>query len=137
MPNLNAVYRQNYENCYAMTFGGDIGLYVFPLLCYYATLTAAATKAKPIGDYDDCRFTIIVNSASMVPPIGLPPKMAEFCHTSNRLLLGRRHCSALLRLYFNSSAVSRWLLVVGRWCWSTIRVPGLWEVSLQKYKILY
>ena len=79
----------------------------FPLLCYYATLTAAATKTKPIGDDDDCRFTIIVNSASTAVPIGLPPKMAEFCHTSNRLLLGRQCCRALLRLYFNSSATGR------------------------------
>ncbi len=80
------------------------GLYVFPLLCYYAMLTAAATKTKPIGDCDDRRFTIIVNSISMAAPIGLPPKMAEFCHTSNRLLLGCQRCRALLRLYFNSSA---------------------------------
>jgi hypothetical protein len=49
----------------------------------------AATKIKPIGDYDDRRFTTIVNSASTVLPIGLLPKMAKFCHTSNRLLVGR------------------------------------------------
>jgi hypothetical protein len=41
----------------------------------------AATKTKPIGDDDDRWFTIIVNSASTAAPIGLPPKMAEFCHT--------------------------------------------------------
>jgi hypothetical protein len=52
-------------------------------------LTAAAKKTKPIGNNDDCRFTIIVNSASTAVPIGLPPKMAKFCRTSNRLLLGR------------------------------------------------
>jgi hypothetical protein len=69
-----------------------------------------ATKIKPIGDNDDCRFTIIVNSTSTAALIGLPPKMAEFCHTSNRLLLGRQRRRALLRLYFNSSATS-WLLV--------------------------
>jgi hypothetical protein len=70
-------------------------------------LTAAATKTKPIGNCDDCRFTIIVNSISMAAPIGLPPKMAEFCHTSNRSLLGHQcHC-ALLRLFFNSSATGR------------------------------
>ena len=86
---------------------GINGLYVFSLLCYYATLTAAATKTKPIGDDDDCRFTIIVNSASMAAPIGLPPKMAKFCHTPNRLLLGRQCRRALLRLYFNSSATGR------------------------------
>jgi hypothetical protein len=55
---------------------------------------------------------IIVNSASTAAPIGLPPKMAKSCHTSNRLLLGRQRRHALLRLYFISSAVSR--LVVGR-----------------------
>ncbi len=86
------------------------GLYVFSLLCYYAMLTAAATKTKPIGDCDDRRFTIIVNSISMAAPIGLPPKMAKFCHTSNRSLLGRQRCRALLRLYFNSSATG-WLPV--------------------------
>jgi hypothetical protein len=87
-----------------------------PLLCYYATLTAAATKTKPIGDDDDRQFTIIVNSASTAAPIGLPPKMAEFCHTSNRSLLGRQCLRALLRLYFNSSATG-WRSVVGGW-WS-------------------
>jgi hypothetical protein len=55
---------------------------------------------KLIGDYDDCRFTTIVNSASTAAPIGLPLKMAKFCHTSNRLLVGHRHHRALWRLYF-------------------------------------
>jgi hypothetical protein len=36
--------------------------------------------------------------------------MAEFCHTPNRLLLGRQCRRALLRLYFNSSATG-WLVV--------------------------
>ncbi len=86
---VNSTLVEN-ENCYAMTFGGDFnGLYVFFLSCVITTLTAAATKTKPIGDDDDCRFTIIVNSASTAAPIGLPPKMAELCHTSNRSLLGR------------------------------------------------
>jgi hypothetical protein len=67
---------------------------------------------------------IIVNSASTAALIGLPPKMAEFCHTSNRSLLGRQRPRALLQLYYNSSAVSRWLLVVG--CWSL--VVGCWLV---------
>ncbi len=93
-------------------------------------LTAVATKTKPIGNYDNCQFTTIVNSASTAVPIGLPLKMAKFCHTSNRLLVGCQCHRALWRLYFNSSAVSQ-LLVIG---WSTIRVPGLWEVSLQKDK---
>ncbi len=91
------------------------GLYIFSLLCYYATLTAAATKTKPIGNDDDCQFTIIVNSASTAAPIGLPPKMAEFCHTPNRLLLGRQCRHALLRLHFNSSATG----------WSEIKAAGL------------
>jgi hypothetical protein len=86
----------------------------FPLLCYYATITAVAMKTKPIGDDDDRRFTIIVNSASTAAPIGLPPKMAEFCHTSNRLLLVRQCLRALLWLYLNSSATGR-QSVVGRW----------------------
>ena len=112
----------------------------FPLLCYYATLTAAATKTKPIGDDDDRQFTIIVNSASTAAPIGLPPKMAEFCHTSNRSLLVRQCRRALLRLYFNSSGTGR-RSVVGGWS-----VVGWWSVgnkgcralggSLQKDKLI-
>jgi hypothetical protein len=45
----------------------------------------------------------------MAAPIGLPPKGAKFCHTSNRLLVRRQRCRALLQLYFNSSVVSYWL----------------------------
>ncbi len=71
-----------------------------------------ATKTKLIGNYNNRRFTIIVNSASTAASISLPPKMAKFCNTSNNLLLGRRRCRALLRLYFNSSASSR---SVGQW----------------------
>jgi hypothetical protein len=67
-----------------------------------------ATKKTTISNTDDCRLTTLVNSASTALPIGLPPKMAEFCHTSNRLLVGHQRRRALLRLYFNSSAVSRW-----------------------------
>jgi hypothetical protein len=78
-------------------------------------LTAAATKTKPIGDDDDCQFTIIVNSTSTAAPIGLPPKMAKFCHTSNRLLLGHQCRHALLRLYFNSSATG-WQSVGNKGC---------------------
>jgi hypothetical protein len=84
------------------------GLYVFSLSCVITTLTAAATKTKPIGNDDDCQFMIIINGASTVAPIGLLLKMAKFCHTSNRSLLGRQCRHALLRLYFNSSATGRW-----------------------------
>ncbi len=70
----------------------------------------AATKTKPIGNDDDCRFTIIVNSASTAALIGLPQKMAEFCHTFNRSLLGHQCRRALLRLYFNSSATGQRLV---------------------------
>jgi hypothetical protein len=80
-------------------------------------------KTKPIGDDDDRRFTIIVNSASTAASIGLPPKMAKFCHTSNRSLLVRQCRCALLRLYFNSSATG-WRSVVGRWS-----VVGWWSVG--------
>jgi hypothetical protein len=85
-------------------------------------LTAAATKTKPIGDDDDCQFTIIVNSASTAAPIGLLPKMVKFCHTSNRLLLVRQCRHALLWMYFNSSATGR-RSVVGQWL-----VAGWWSV---------
>ncbi len=40
-------------------------------------------------------LTTFVNSASTAVPIGLPPKMAKFLHTSNRLLVGRWCCHAL------------------------------------------
>jgi hypothetical protein len=95
-------------------------------------------KTKPIGDDDDRRFTIILNSASMAAPIGLPPKMAEFCHASNRSLLVRQCRRALLRLYFNSSATGRRSAVGGRWSvvggrWSVVGgqwlvVGGRWSV---------
>jgi hypothetical protein len=62
-------------------------------LCYYATimLTMAwggATKKTIISNTDDRQLTTLVNSASSAPPIGLPPKMAKFCHTYNILLVG-------------------------------------------------
>ncbi len=108
----------------------------FPLLCYYAMLTVAATKTKPIGNDDDCQFRIIVNSASTAAPIGLLPKMAEFCHTSNRSLLVRQCRCALLQLYFISSATG-WQSVVSGW-WSVgnkgCRALG---GSLQKDKGLF
>ncbi len=101
--------------------------------CYYATLTASGDYIKRIiGNTDNHRLMTLANSASMAAPIGLLPKGAKFCLISNRLLVGRQCHHALLRLYFNSSAVSR--LVV---CWSvgrsvgqpvgrsTIRVPRL------------
>jgi hypothetical protein len=104
-------------------------------LCNYAALTATATKTKPIGNDDDRQFTIIVNSASTAAPIGLPPKMAKFCHTLNRSLLVRQCRRALLRLYFNSSATGQWSVVGGWWSvvggrWSV--VGGWWSVVGQK-----
>jgi hypothetical protein len=65
-------------------------------------------KKTTIGDYLYCQFTTLVNSASMAPLIGLPPKMAEFCHTSNRFLVRCGCCCALLWLYFSSSVAGRW-----------------------------
>jgi hypothetical protein len=91
-------------------------------------LTAAATKTKPIGDDNDRQFTIILNSASTAAAIGLPPKMAEFCQTSNRLILVRQCRRALLRLYFNSSATGRRSVVGGRW----LVVGGRWLVVGRK-----
>ncbi len=73
-------------------------------------LTAAwrgATKKTTIDDTDNCQLTTLVNSASMAPQIGLLPKTAEFCHTSNRLLVGPCRRRALSQLYFNSYASSR------------------------------
>jgi hypothetical protein len=51
------------------------------------TLTAAAAKKTTISNTDHHQFTALVNSASMAVQIGLLPKMAEFCHTSNRLFV--------------------------------------------------
>ena len=97
---------------------GINGLYVFSLLCYYATLTAAATKTKPIGDDDNRRFTIILNSASTAAPIGLLPKMAEFCHTPNRLFNAAvPYCGCILIPLLTGRSV-----VGGR---SEIKVAGL------------
>jgi hypothetical protein len=48
-----------------------------------------------------------INSASTAPPMGLPPKGAEFCQAPNILLVGRRCCRAPSWLYFNSSAADR------------------------------
>ncbi len=70
-------------------------------------LLAPFEQKKTIGDYDDRRCTTIVNSASTGVPIGLPRKMAKFCHTSDRFLVARGCRRALLRLYFNSSATSQ------------------------------
>jgi hypothetical protein len=90
------------------------------------TLTVAATTKTTIGNAGNRRLTTLVNSTSTLLPIDLPPKGAEFCHTS-KILLVEHHCfCALLRLYFISSAGGR--SVVGRcWSagWSTIRVAGL------------
>jgi hypothetical protein len=55
-------------------------------------------KKTTIGNTVDCRFMTIVNIALMAAPIGLPPKMAKFCHTFNRLLVGHCHHRALLLL---------------------------------------
>jgi hypothetical protein len=77
----------------------------FPSLVLLRYANSGGYKKKPIGDDDNRRFTTIINSASTAAPIGLPPKMADFCHTPNRLLLGRQCRRALLRLYFNSSAM--------------------------------
>jgi hypothetical protein len=83
-------------------------------------VTAAATK-KTIGNRQYSQITTLVNSASTALPIGLPPKGAKFCQTSNILLVRRRCRCALLWLYFNSSAaghlVAGWLLVH---CWSVV-----------------
>jgi hypothetical protein len=54
---------------------------ILSVLFGYAMLTAAATKTNPIGDYDNRLITTIIKSASTAPPIGLPLKGAEFCHT--------------------------------------------------------
>ncbi len=70
-------------------------------------------RQTTIGNTDNHQFMTIINSTSTAVPIGLPPKMAKFCHTSNRLLVGRQRRRALWRLYFNSSAMS-WS-VVGHW----------------------
>ncbi len=90
-------------------------------------------KIKPIGNEDDRQFTIIVNSASTAAPIGLPTKMAKFCHTPNRLLMGRQCRRALLWLYFNSSATGR--SAVGGW--QSVRNKGCQALggSLQKDKM--
>ena len=90
-------------------------------LCYYATimLTAAwrgATKKTTIDDTDNCQLTTLVNSASTTPPIGLPPKGAKFCHTSNILLVGCWCRHTLSWHYFTSSVVVGCWLVHNKGC---------------------
>jgi hypothetical protein len=75
------------------------------LFDHVIVLTAGGYKKTTIGNTDNRQFRTIVNSASTAAPIGLPPKMAEFCHTFNLLLEGHQRRHALLWLYFNSSAV--------------------------------
>jgi hypothetical protein len=75
------------------------------------TTVGGATKKTTIGDTDDCQFTTIANSTSKAAPIGLPPRMAKFCHFLNILLVGYQCRRALLRLYFNSSAVGQSLVL--------------------------
>ncbi len=67
----------------------------------------------------------------MAAQISFPPKIAKFCHNSNRFLLGCdatvRYCSCILiPLQLVGRSVGR---LVGR---STIKVPEVWEVSIQK-----
>jgi hypothetical protein len=47
---------------------------------------------------DNCGLMTLVSSASTALPIELLPKMAKFCHTSNRLLVGHQRHRALLQL---------------------------------------
>jgi hypothetical protein len=54
--------------------------------CYYAN--SGSKEKTTIGNADDPQSTTLVNSASTAPPIGLPPKGAEFYHTWNILLVG-------------------------------------------------
>ncbi len=58
------------------------------LSALFGCVTEVATKTTTIGNTDDCQLMALVNSASMAPPIGLPPKGAKLCHTSNILLVG-------------------------------------------------
>jgi hypothetical protein len=59
---------------------------------YYAnTQTVAqwgATKKTTISDPDKRQLKTFVNIASTAALIGMPPKIAEFYHTSDRLLVG-------------------------------------------------
>ncbi len=52
---------------------------------------------------------------STAPPIVLPPKMAEYCLSSDRFLVARGRRHALLRLYFNSSA-DGWSVIHNKGC---------------------
>ncbi len=74
---------------------------------YYTTLTAVATKTKPVVDCDNHRFTTIIKSTSTAPTISLPSKEAIFCHTLNIFLVGCQRLRAILRLHLNSSERGR------------------------------
>jgi hypothetical protein len=57
-------------------------------------INSGGYEKTTIGEH---QYTL-VNSSSMVPPIGLPPKGADFCHTLNILLVGHQHRRALSQL---------------------------------------
>ncbi len=57
--------------------------------CYYAMLTATLRKKQQSAILISCRLRTLVNSTSTAALVGLPPKEAEFCYTSNRLLVRR------------------------------------------------
>jgi hypothetical protein len=69
------------------------------MLPYHTNSSAAGgNKKTTIGDTDDRRLMTLVNSLSTALPIGLLLIGAKFCHTSNRLLVGRRCRRDLLLL---------------------------------------
>ncbi len=107
------------ENHYASAFGGHRNYAESMILSRweYHTLsgyvTVVATRKTTIGNHQYRQLTTLVNSTSTLPPIGLLPKGAKFCHTSNILLVGCWCCRAWSRLYLYSSAAG-WLLIVGQ-----------------------
>jgi hypothetical protein len=84
-------------------------------------------KKTTIGDCQYHQFMTLINSASKLQPIGLPPMRAKFCHTLNTLLVERWPRRAWSWLNFSSSAAGRLVgwqsTVVGR---STMKTAMLW-----------
>jgi hypothetical protein len=77
---------------------------------YSQRLTVTAMKKTRISDCQYWQYMTLVNSASTVPPIGLPPTLAKFCHTLTRFLVGSGRRHALSWLYFYSSVAGHWLV---------------------------
>jgi hypothetical protein len=94
-------------------------------------LTAAATKKTTIGVADNHQLTTLINSASTVLPIGLPPKGGQVLPHFEHIVSGVSMLPCPMVAVFKflcGQLVGRsvgWLMVCWLVGWSTIRVIEL------------